>query len=227
MQRSAVLGLVFLALSIPPLIQTARANTFWHRGQEDYTEQPLVHLPLAFAGHTLRIEDSMIELTNSSGTAQLGTVQVFLDDTRLFPPSLAEVRPGISKSDFGRYHLWMDAWVFVDRNSRDSVLMFGQRTGAPDQAATGYNIVTIRSDGRTQVEPIAPSNRARSFPVYRTIQFLNDEAPSVYPFDLTQVWPNIVVPILYPVVTGLLGFTLVFANILKSLRRPRVNDAAA
>jgi len=216
-------GLVLLGVSIVPAIQTGRALIFWDRGQQRYDENSRQVLPLQFAGRVVTLQDSLPELTPPSEQEQPGTVRVFLGTALVFPARSVRVRPGRKKTDIGRYHLWLDAWVFVDRRTGDSTFMLGQRVGLADAPPVRYDVLTIRSNGDTDVGTIAPGDRASSFPVYRTIQFLNDDAPSVYLFDLTQVWPTIFIPILFPVATGLVGLILV----VSVLRRRRVDAAAA
>jgi len=227
LRHSAIVGLVLLGVSIVPAIQTGRAMSFWDRGQRRYEENPRQDLPLHFAGRVVTLQDSLPETTPPSEQAQTGTVRIFVDTALVFPARSVLVRPGRKKTDIGRYHLWLDAWVFVDRRTGDSIFMLGQRVGVPDVPPARYDILSIRSNGATAVEAIAPRDRARSFPVYRTIQFLNDGAPSVYVFDLTQVWPTIFIPILFPVATGLVGFILVLIGVIPVLRKRRVDAAAA
>jgi hypothetical protein len=123
------------------------------------------------------------------------------------------VRPGLN--DMGRYHLWIDAWTFTDRRSGDTALFLGRRL-EPAAKGNSYEIIRIGADGTYTVRHLSRSQRAESYPIFRTVQFLSDHSESVYNFSLTNVWPSIVVPILYPWISSLIGMVLLMVGIRRA-----------
>jgi hypothetical protein len=204
--RSLPWGLLVTAISAFPIIQELREDAFWRAGQARFQEEQLLDQPLRFAGHTITIEDPLPRGGPPSEKAERGEVRVLLDGHEVLPAQPVMVRPG--QRDLGRYHLWIDAWIFTDRRTGTSFLQVGRRRSGVAGAGRAYDFLRVDANGSHAVRRLSHAQRAESFPTWRTIQFLNDGTDSVYFFSLTNTWPTVFVPLFYPQTTLVIGIAL-------------------
>ncbi len=207
MRSLARWGVMIAAVSAFPIVQDVREEAFWKAGNDRFHERQLLALPLSFAGRSITIDDPLPRGGPRSEASEPSAARVLLDGREVLPMAPAMVRPG--RDDLGRYHLWIDAWIFTDRRTGESSLYLGRRQRASAASGRSYDLLRLHTNGTYELRQLSFADRARSYPIWRTIQFLNDGAESVYPFSLTNVWPGLLVPVLYPRATFLLGVVMV------------------
>ena len=218
MRSLARWGLLIAAVSALPMVQGVREDAFWRAGDERFHEESLQDLPLRFAGHAITIEDPLSRGGPPSEAEERSFARVLLDGQEILPMRPAIVRPG--RSDIGRYHLWIDAWIFTDRRTGEKSLYLGRRLSAPALGVRPYDLLVVSADGSYRLRRLSFADRAESYPIWRTIQFLNDGTETVYPFSVSNIWPTLLVPVFYPNTTLVLGAVMLGIGLWLG-RRPR------
>lgn len=224
MRKLTTWGLLLTAVSALPIVQGLREDEFWRAGAERFEEKGVRELPVLFAGRTITIEDPLPRGGPPSEAEERSQARVLLDGQEVLPADFAMVRPG--RSDLGRYHLWIDAWIFTDRRTGEKALYLGRRLSAPAHKARPYDLLLVSADGSYRLRRLSFADRAESFPIWRTIQFLNDGTESVYPFSLSNVWPTVLVPVFYPNTTLALGPVMLLIGLWLDRRRRSDTSAA-
>src|SRR5262245_2179483 len=107
------LGWVLLALSVAAVVQSTREFLLWSEGARTFDEIPLLGQPLTFGGHRIAIEDDQPLDPVPSQEGFEGRLWMTIDGVPVGSPSRAMVRRGLS--GLGRYHLWLDAGQFQER----------------------------------------------------------------------------------------------------------------
>lgn len=223
MRSLARWGLLIAAVSAFPIVQGVREDAFWRAGDERFQEEALLELPLRFAGHTITIEDPLPRGGPPSEAEERSFARILLDGQEILPAKPAMVRPG--RSDLGRYHLWIDAWIFTDRRTGSRSLYLGRRLSV-NAGVRPYDLLRVSADGSYALRRLSFADRAESYPIWRTIQFLNDGTETVYPFSVRNIWPTLLVPVFYPNTTLVLGVVMLGVGLWLG-RRPRTDARAA
>ena len=182
-----------------------REIVFWERGAARFDEQVVTDNPIRFGGRAIQFRDSLGALPPSEA-AFPGLVEILIDEQVVSKGQEAMIRPG--RRDIGRYHLWITAGIFRDRRTGSEDLWLGRRIESKG-SARAYEIIRINQAGRLSTDRVALRQRADSYPLYRTVQFLSDESPTVYWGSLGNVWPNIIVPVFYPWIVFVFGLLFV------------------
>jgi hypothetical protein len=206
-----IIGGILAAVSVASIIQSFREYLLWERGSRRYDERPLLERPFRFAGQSFTVADSHPytpagEGEYTSEAAVWGTIQVFRDQSPLDSRSRAEVRPG--RKDLGRYHLWFDASVFRDKQSGDSALWMARRIEAEGSRPL-YEVITIAADGGEIRRLLRTHQLGRSYPIFRSTQFLRGSTFFVVPLSVLDffIFPPFL--LIFPVGTLITGLLLV------------------
>lgn len=195
-----VIGAILVLIAGVPIVQQVREFSFWAAGDRRYQESVVLDNPVQFAGRTLEVQDDLpfkqvaVEYREDR---QFSYASVRLDGAELLSRHRIEVRPGRDKGDLGRYHLWIDAGRFLDRSTGKDELWIARRV-EPDTGSAFYEVVVISGAGEVTVDTVRSEHRATSYPLYRSLQFLLPANLSVYKYSFFSVWPNLLIPVLYP-----------------------------
>lgn len=215
-------GWVLLFLSVIPIVQSVRELGFWRNGMARFEEQPAYELPIRFAGHVIMVEDTLAHTDTRSQDEVPGTARVLIDGREVLPALPARIRPGLNT--IGRYVFWVDANVITDKRTGERAFYLARRRKASLFGGRSYDLLRMSADGSYTLRRLSSSQRAESYPVWRTVQFLHDIAEPAYDFSVLAIWPSIIVPGIYPLATLVLGIVLV---VLGRWRARRAAEAAA
>lgn len=210
-------GFLLIALSIASVVQSVREVVLWEGGQSRYDERFITQRRFRFAGQSFEVVDEHPYAPRSGEAEVPGTIRLLANGSMIGAPSRAEVRPG--HDDLGRYHLWFDARIFRDRRSGDSTLWMARRIGA-DGSSPRFEVTTIRADGARTRRLFRTHQLGRSYPLFRTTQFLRGSSFWVVPLSVLDF--GIFPPFLLVFPIG----TLVFGIILLRRRRVRTIEPA-
>jgi hypothetical protein len=210
MRLRSIFGVVLAAVSLASIVQSFREYGLWERGSHQYEELSILERPFRFAGDSFTIADTHPysppgEGAYTSEAAVPGTIQILKNQSPLGPPSLAEVRPG--RNDLGRYHLWFDAWVFRDRQSGDSALWMARRIEA-DGSGPRYEVITVTDDGIVTRRLLWTHQLGRSYPVFRSTQFLRGSSFFVVPLSALDFFIFPLFLFIFPIGTLIIGLLL-------------------
>jgi hypothetical protein len=201
------LGAILIALSVLALIQSARELLVWERGRHAYAEESLVELPIAFAGHHFTVRDDQSRQSGNTEHGREGTAEWLRDGVSMDRALRAIVRP--ARHDLGRYHLWLDAWKFVDRATGDTALWLTRRVQPSASHRATFEVTVIDSRGASSVNRYSAWQLGRTYPVLRSTQFLHDDDSEGMPFSMlgAVVFPPIL--IVFPLGSLVAGVLLV------------------
>ncbi len=217
MTRYGRVGAALLAVSLISTVQSIRALAFAVTGSERYETTSLLTTPVSFGGRTVAIRDSSESL--DAHNRLTAVVWVTLDDSVIFKPQRIRVRP--SGYGLGRYHGWLSATRFRDRDSGETrVIIARQATGAIGERIPEYELLQV-TDGGWEHRAIPRSARASSWPVYHSIELFSDVngVPSHAFSGLALGFPiPILAPIIWPWGTTLLGSILLAFGLVRARR---------
>lgn len=208
-------GVLLTVVSIVPVVQMVRETVFLERGERRYRELSQRELPIAFAGRTVQIIDSLPRRPYSEAE-EPGLVTIAVDAVPVAQPRHAMIRPG--RSDLGRYHRWINAAVFQDRRTGTATLWIGRRIGAEGPEPEAYEILTLGDGGAMSVRQVPHRARASEYRLFRIIHGMGGSSPSAYPWSLLNVWPSLFVPFLYPWAAFAVGVVLLVSGGVKRAR---------
>jgi hypothetical protein len=210
-------------LSVLAVMQSVREVIFWETGEGRYEEDSFLDLPIVFAGDTFNIRDDQPRDTAYSEDDSPGSVQWMRNSQPFGPVSYAGVRRG--RDDIGRYHLWLDAWTFREDATGKTSLWLTRRLLPNGRGRPMFEVITVQQDGRTRIEHLSAWQLSRSFPLFRSTQFVRSGRASgipaamvetflLSPFPLSMLeglflWPILLV---YPVGSFFLGLSLLRRN---------------
>ncbi len=211
MRMRWIFGVMLVAVSVASIIQSFREYRLWERGNQRYDERSLLERPFRFAGRSFTIADGHPFSPPGDGeytaeAAVSGTVQILRNQSPLGPPSRAEVRP--ARNDLGRYHLWFDAWVFRDKQSGDSALWMARRIEA-EGSRPRYEVITITDDGIETRRLLRKHQLGRSYPVFRSTQFLRGSSFFIVPLSVLDFFIFPAFLFIFPIGTLIIGLLLI------------------
>lgn len=206
-----------MLLSLIAFIQTARAIGLWEVAGHRYAEHSVQDLPITFAVETIEISDNLARAASGSQDESEGELQIRLSGRPQGVPTRAAVRMGLT--DIGRYHGWLDAWVFVRRSDNDSSLWVTRRlqTAAADPAR--FELLIVHSNGAAETRTVRGWQLGFDYPSYRSTQFVRSSEWEVLPLDVSEVagfFPILL--LIFPVGTLVVGIVL--------LRKARIRAPA-
>lgn len=170
-----VIGAMLVSLSVLTIVQSARELLLW-RNQDAYVEKDFLPLPIVFGGHRFTVRDDQLSDSVSHEQAYEGQAQWMRDGAAMGAPARALVRRG--RSDIGRYHLWISAWVFVDKATHDTTLMLTRRLEPTRARSVAYEVTTVRANGAMSTAQYSAWQLGQSYPLFRSTQFLHDGGSS-------------------------------------------------
>jgi hypothetical protein len=174
----------------------------WKHGEATYSEDSYLELPFSFGNHIFSVADDQPVDTAYSEQAFEGTAYLTMDGRPLTEPARALVRRG--RADLGRYHLWIDAWRFVDA-SGDSTLWFARRLQPAERATPQYEVLTLAVGHTVERRVYAGWQLGRNYPLFRSTQFLRTGILEGVPLSLLDAlyfWPILLI---FPFGTLVLG----------------------
>jgi hypothetical protein len=209
----SVVGWGLILFSLISVIQTARAIWLWESASRCCTERSVQSAPITFAGSTIEVSDNLPRTATGSQSASQGEIQLRIDGQPVGVPSRAAVRSGLT--DLGRYHGWLDAWVFTDRGS-DSSLWITRRLQPAANDPVRFELVIVRSNGAVERRTVHGWQLAFDFPSFRSTQFIRSEW-EVLPLDVSEVagfFPIFL--LLFPLGTLVAGIVLLVRSRLRA-----------
>ena len=213
---SLVLGTLLIVVSTAAVVQSMREYILWEKGEQRFSEESFLKLPIQFQGHTVEIRDDQPTDSTPSEKEYEGKVELVMDGKPIGPPSL--VRRG--RKDIGRYHLWDDAWLFKDRESGRTSLWLVRRLEPRPGASARYEVTTMADSGSIQTQVLRGWDLGASYPLFRSTQFIRSgilSGVSLSMLDASYFWPILLV---FPLGSLVLGLWLVRRS--KSSMVPRV-----
>ena len=201
------LGLLLALLSLAACVQSLREYVLWETGREAYSEDSYLELPFSFAGHTFRVADDQPIDTAYSEEEFEGTAYLVMDGHALTEPARALVRRG--RSDLGRYHLWIDAWKFINE-SGDSSLWLTRRLQQAQDATPAYEVITLAAGASPERHVYAGWQLGGSYPLFRATKFLRTGVMEGVPLSMLSAlyfWPILLV---FPLGSFVLGTVLLW-----------------
>ena len=174
-------------------IQSFREYLLWERGLAAYSESSYLELPFAFENHQFAISDNQPIDTAYSEQAFEGAAYITMDGKALTEPARALVRRG--RADLGRYHLWIDAWRFVD-TAGDSTLWLARRLQSSPGSTVRYEVLTLGAGHPVDRHVYQGWQLGRSYPLFRSTQFLRTGILDGVPLsmlDALYFWPILLV----------------------------------
>ncbi len=165
-----------MLLSLAAVVQSVREIVLWDTGQRRYDEDSFLAFPLEFAGYRFDIRDDQPRDTIPSEEEYDGTVQWVRDGEPFGSPSYARVRRG--RNDIGRYHLWLDAWIFENRATGRRSLWLVRRLQPRGTGKPTIEVITVEQDGDTRIQHLPVWWLGQSFPLFRSTQFVRAPTPS-------------------------------------------------
>jgi hypothetical protein len=202
-----LLGSLLVALSVLAVVQTAREILLWKRGFSAYLEESPLERTIRFGGHTFTVVDDQPSDVAHSETAFEGTVQLLMDGRPLHSPARALVRRG--RADLGRYHMWLDAWVFRDRATSEQTLWFAQRRESAATLGPRFEVTEVSADGAIRTRQLRGWQLGSDYRLFRATQFVRRGEWSVFPLavgDVAGLFPLLL--LVLPLGTFLVGILL-------------------
>ncbi len=214
-----IIGVVLIALSVIPVVQTARLYYLFEGGRAAFDEETPNASPIVFGKRTIAVSDDQPH--DSSGTYSEfdGHIELTLDGQPFGIPSRAEIRRGLD--GFGRYHGWFDVWIFRSRESGQSSLWIGRRIQATRAASPVFEIATISEDGRVQSDTLRAWRLGFDYRHFRTTQFIRSGTWATMPLTLELGFffpPSLII---FPIGTFVAGIMLMRRKRAVSPATPR------
>ena len=210
--------LLLLGVSAVSVTQQVRETFFYSNGREAFESEPLLSLPAAFVGQSVRIVDALPHLKDWPENRQSAEASVLVNDTVVLAPGMAEVRAG--RDDLGRYHRWITVQRFTEKTTNRSFLLIGRLRSPASRLEV--DLVSIQSDGTRSMRSISSDDRGESYPVHRVLAALGDESLAVYPFQFWSFLPVLLLPLTGPWIG--LGASLVVLGIKAATGRWNVGS---
>lgn len=212
-----VVGVGLVGVSALATLQTVREIILAEVGDRRYTEEDLSARSLSFGGRTLTVlDDQPYRPTDPQHKEDEygGTVRLLLDGHPLGMPSWARVRHG--RNDLGRYHLWIDAWIFRERTSGTASLWVARRVQADSASEPRYEVTTVAEDGSVRRREVGGWQMSTDYRLYRTTQFITDGKWTAFPLALVDVLGFFPVLLLvFPIGTAVVGCWLLRLGVRK------------
>ena len=210
--------LLLLGVSAVSVTQQLRETFFYSNGREAFESEPVLSLPVAFAGQSVRIVDALPHLKVRSENPESAEASVLMNDTVVLAPGMAEVRAG--RDDLGRYHRWITVQRFTEKTTNRSFLLIGRLRSPASRLEV--DLVSIQSDGTRSMRSISSDDRGENYPVHRVLAALGDEGLAVYPFQFWTFLPVLLLPLTGPWIG--LGVSLVVLGIKAATGRWNVGS---
>ncbi|QJR37039.1 hypothetical protein [Gemmatimonas groenlandica] len=186
--------LVLLGVSAVSVTQQLREASFNAKGRVAFESEPMLSLPVEFAGQSVRMVDALPHSKDRSQVSQSAEASVLVNDTVVLAARTAEVRAGME--NLGRYHRWITVQRFAEQTTKRSFLLIGRLR--PPGRRMDVDLVSIQSDGTRSIRSISSDNRGESYPVHRVLAALGDESLDVYPFQYWTFLPILLLPLSGP-----------------------------
>jgi hypothetical protein len=95
------------------------------------------------------------------------------------------VRRGLK--DLGRYHLWLDAWIFQDRASGDRTLWLVRRLQPEEIESPKFEVTEVAPTGESETRILAAWQLGAEYRRLRATQFVRDGLWTVFPLSVSEV----------------------------------------
>lgn len=212
-----VLGYLLVGISAAVVVQSAREALLWETGRQAFDEEQLLELPIRFGGHTIAVHDDQSTDPVHSQEAFPGMLWLTIDREALGPPSRAMVRRGLG--DLGRYHLWLAAWRFRERESGRNTLWLARRLQPDPTSRPRFEVVTIQENGTYTTRELGTWHLGESYPLFRATQYIRDSISGAIPLSMLEMAAAPLILLICPVGTFLLGSACVLQPYLAARRR--------
>lgn len=196
-----IAGALLVALSAVAVVQSVRELWMWEAGGARYEEQSQLELPLRYGGHTFTVRDDQPNAAVNDEVGHEATMRVLMDGKPLGPPSRALVRRG--RRGLGRYHGWLDAWSFRERETGRTSLWIARRLQPREGGRPEFEVMSIEERGTPRIRRLGRYQLGASYPLFRATQFVRDGSP--FPLSMlgaAYLWPIVLV---FPLGTLVLG----------------------
>jgi len=220
-------GVVLVAASAYPLTLIERE---WRAGAQfaaNFSIQPEYNENTEeLNGHKIVVTDAFLKGQFKPEDQVSAPVKIFIDGKDVSDPSVVEIRPYYRGAN--RYHGWVVMTRLLDKKSGQKCIVVGERTLGDTltggkravQPGTEFRLLLVDANGTTKEERFSLDERAS--PLYREIfvRFLYPQSIGFYS-SVLDVWPTLIYPILYPMVTGAGGFLMIAAGVGGRLLRAK------
>lgn len=187
-------------------------------GQE--TDSPLTYVRIYnWKGHVIRITDQFHPGTFNEDDREHASMSININEKDWSKDSLIEVRP--YTLDENRYHGYFG--VLITEDQEDEKLILIQRVSGIDfvqEKDLAWRTLTIEEDGHVQEDYFTYDERAK---IPKRVDYINTTMTSPfalgYKSEILQGWPSVFFPLLYPIVSGVIGFVLIILGGINVLRR--------
>ena len=210
------MGCGLVVLSLISVIQSARAFALWETGVRRYTEHDVQNLPITFAGQRIEIQDDRPHTATGSQSESSGRVAIRLNGRLQSAASHAAIRTGLD--NLGRYHGWLDAWIFVARAGGDSTLWIARRLQETESASPRFRLLIVHASGAVETRTVRGWQLGFDYPSYRSTQFVRSGEWEVLPFDVSDaagIFPILL--LVFPVGSLIAGVFLLKSSRLRAL----------
>ena len=233
--KRLLLGLILLVPSLYTVFLMARevwlGNAVYSRYSvtscfEDQPGQPVVsRIPLSYVWHGQKVvlSDDFEKGSFPTDARRAGRVKITINGKDYTSPWLVEIRP--NDHDANRYWMHVMPVKFDDIKAHTERLVVLQ--SFPDYDLHEYNAfhpdtltcraLFIDSEGKV-TEEVFPFSE-RTSPLYRTL-LAGKVSPTQLGFysDALNLWPSVFYPLLYPLVSGVVGLILTIIGLVKYRR---------
>ena len=165
-----VVGWSLILLSVLSVLQSWREYRLWRDDAPRYIDDNIDERTFSFGSHLISVSDDQPDDALHSEKEWAGTLSMKLDGYPIGDPSFAGIRR--SRTDRGRYHSWMDAWTFRDRDTGRRSLWLARRLQPPGSWQPHFEVTVLDTVGTVQTRTYRADQLGASFPLYRSTQFL-------------------------------------------------------
>lgn len=220
-QRGVIAGAVLIAVSLYPLGLMVREWWAARQLQAEYQFEPEYEKFSAnIEQHHVTVSDDYSKGSFKPEDRRIGQAAIKIDGVDHSDVGQIEIRPYYR--DANRYHGWVvvgrlrdrkkgEEWVAVGQRTMGDTLLSGRNASA---SPNEFRILLVDRNGSIREERFSLQQRAS--PIYRAIfvRFLYPQAMGFYS-QILQGWPTLLYPILYPLVTSVLGALLIALGLIR------------
>ena len=215
--RLFILGVLLIGISAYPLILMAREIATDRAVDARYTIEPVYGaLQARVQEHLVRLEDDQPTSANPDERVE-GVVRIVVDGRDVSSGAKVRIRPYFQ--DANRYHGDVALMTILDHESGTTRIAVSQHlapsviASPPWRSIQRYRVLFVSSNGAID-EDLFNYDERDSPPIRVRLIAPVVPHPIGYHSDLMQVWPTLWYPLLYPWLSGLIGFVLTVRGIV-------------
>ncbi|MGM8363925.1 hypothetical protein ACLIBG_00455 [Virgibacillus sp. W0181] len=233
-----IISFIFLATSLIPMFHMIRE--FWigkiiesryeiHHAYEEQGFEDIIDVQeITVNGENIKIREEK--------TGRKASLTLWDKDANVPPGDIVKIHwllnnKQISKPDEiwlsnrnrgSRYFSWLDVLTVKDRLTGNEQIKIVQRLTDDDELMDNrkWKIITISSDNTVKEEEVSYMERSENKLAVKLINLSGTSLMAMgYYSDITKGYPSVIFPIVYPVLTSLVGFVLLLIVLRISIKQ--------